>query len=339
MDWYVSVLNFAPDFLSQRNQLRRQYHPRNKRGNFHFKHSQKQLEPPIVISVELSTTFVQMYPECSRKNILVPYPNTHGGWFNGKYAQEAAAVVLSSKAAQLPNDDQRPLAQFYGAGNHGTCTQLRRSMKTDYSNCAPSHQLLSSVLGRTPPYRLAMRLATFCPCPGGDSPSAKRMFDSLIAGCIPIILSDDFVWPFTNEFDKALDLDPATFSIRLNATDYDQVLLDKDTCKPIDPARGGLQAFLESISTDEIARLRGGVNKAGKLYSWYQESPDLPENPLRDGVLPDGGTAHFVVEALADRAKGSRWDKCAAERLTDRGVAGGLNSNAEFYSPSYRSIG
>lgn len=35
-------------------------HPRNRRGNFHYLHSQKQLSPPIVISIELSTTFVEM---------------------------------------------------------------------------------------------------------------------------------------------------------------------------------------------------------------------------------------------------------------------------------------
>jgi hypothetical protein len=35
-------------------------HPRSRRGNYHYLHSQKQLSPPIVISIELSTTFVEM---------------------------------------------------------------------------------------------------------------------------------------------------------------------------------------------------------------------------------------------------------------------------------------
>lgn len=35
-------------------------HPRNRRGNYHYLHSQKQLSPPIVISIELSTTFMEM---------------------------------------------------------------------------------------------------------------------------------------------------------------------------------------------------------------------------------------------------------------------------------------
>lgn len=90
------------------------FHPRSKRGNYHFIHSQKQLTPPIVISVELSTAFVNMYPNCAAKNILVPYPNTHGDWFNGKLFAAAAAATQTSN---------RTVSQFYHAGNHGTCTK------------------------------------------------------------------------------------------------------------------------------------------------------------------------------------------------------------------------
>ena len=148
---------------------------------------------------------------------------------------------------------------------------------------------------------------------GGDSPSAKRMFDSLIAGCIPVILSKDFVWPFTKEFDKAVSLDPSEFSIRLDASDYNQQLLDPKTCKALDPARPGLQAYLDSIPIDEIQRLQAGALKAGRLFSWYKENSHLPKNPLKEGVLPDGGTAHYVVNQLAERSAGIRWPACQKE--------------------------
>jgi len=318
------------------------YHPRNKRGNFHFVHSQKQLKPPIVISVELSTTFVQEYPHCSAKNILVPYPNTHGNFFNGVFAQQAQQLLLQSNVtvdtssvvlpaerelyqqyinnknanenALLQPPPPRPVAQYYQAGLHGTCTKLRKAMKADYQSCAPSHHVLSRILERSH-FSTAMRVVTFCPCPGGDSPSAKRHFDALIAGCIPIILSSDFVWPFTKEFDPfSLDLDPNDFSLRLTASDFDDPLLDSKTCQPNDPSKPGLQALLESIPAKEIARLRRGVAAAGRLYSWYaHDDPDLPENPLREGVLPNGGTAHWVVQALAERAEGKKWPACEEE--------------------------
>lgn len=303
------------------------FHPRSKRGNYHYIHTQKQLTPPIVISVELSTTFVSMYPNCAAKNILVPYPNTHGDWFNGAFANEAqqlqeksglttalskVALPAERKVANLGNIKARPVAQYYAAGNHGTCVHLRKAMAADYKKCSASYSTLNDKL-RAGHNTVGMRLTTFCPCPGGDSPSAKRMFDALIAGCVPVILSKDFVWPFTKDFDSRLRLDPADFSIRLNATDFDTPKLDSQTCKPLDEKRPGLQAYLESISEAEIERLRRGVTKAGQLYSWYAESDQLPSNPLRDGVLPDGGTAHYVVRALGERAKGTRWPACEEE--------------------------
>lgn len=303
------------------------YHPRSKRGNFHFIHSQKQLTPPIVISVELSTAFVSMYPKCAAKNILVPYPNTHGDWFNGVMANQADELLVSAnmktgnsnfalgseqKLARSGDTTARPLAQFYAAGNHGTCTNLRRAMESDYRKCSSSYTALQQQL-RAPNNDIGMRLTTFCPAPGGDSPSAKRMFDALIAGCIPIVLSADFVWPSTQEFDPTLSLNPNDFSIRLNASDYDIPMLNTTTCQALDKNRSGLQAYLEAIPETRILQLREGARKAGKLFSWYAESEHLPQNPLRDGSLPNGGAAQFVVQALADRAEGKRWPECEEE--------------------------
>lgn len=311
------------------------WHPRNRRGNFHFIHSQKQLKPPIVISVELSTTFVQMYPKCAAKNILMPYPNTDGRWFNGQFekdawelAKNAAMVPANSSSVALPAErelslthqesEAKPVAQFYGAGSHGTCRKLRNAMTQDYRRCSPSYAALSTKL-QSLNYALGMRLSTFCPCPGGDSPSAKRHYDALIAKCIPIILSYDFVWPFTKEFDPEIELDPSEFALKLNADDYDDALLNTSTCKPIDESKPGLQNYLESISAEHISQLRKGVEKARVLYTWYRFDANLPDNPLRDGILPDGGAAKELVKMLAARASGARWPACEEELKQDRG--------------------
>jgi hypothetical protein len=314
------------------------YHPRSRRGNYHFVHSQKQLHPPIVISVELSTTFMNMYPKCSAKNILMPYPNTDGSWFNGAYKREAREVSLAANLTVLnstvavPAEREiasaldsavsslaRPVAQYYSAGMHGTCTKLRKSMQQDYRKCAPSFATLENEL-HAKFYGLGMRLSTFCPCPGGDSPSAKRHFDAILAECIPIILSSDFVWPFTKEFDPAIEWDPNDFSIRLPADEYTEPLLDPTTCQPLNASRPGLQLYLDSIAAAEIQRLRMGMQKAKYMYSWYREDESLAENPLRDGVLPDGGAAHTLVQMLADRASGARWPACEAELKLPRGA-------------------
>jgi hypothetical protein len=311
------------------------WHPRSRRGNFHFVNSQKQLAPPIVVSVELSTTFVEMYPKCAAKNILVPYPNTDGRWFNGIFDSEAqdilkkANLTVSNSEAALPADQKlaealdssaRPIAQFYAAGNHGTCTGLRRSMQKEYKQCAASSKILFSKLSKV--HAHGMRQSSFCPCPGGDSPSAKRMFDALLAGCIPVILSHDFVWPYTKEFDPlSISLDPNDFSVKLLSSDYEEVMLDETTCLPKNETKPGLQAWMDAISVQEIQRLRKGVEKARDLYGYYKRRSDgsLPDNPLREGVLPDGGAAHALVNALAERAAGARWSACEEELKLPRG--------------------
>jgi hypothetical protein len=310
-------------------------HVSQMRGNRHYVGTQKQLSEPIAVSIELSTTFVKMYPKCASKNILMPYPSTDGKQFNGAYQRQArdllakiqqqqqnASLLQQSQAAGERNSTSsshggssgsvRPIAQFYKAGSHGECAQLRRSLKQDYQSCAKSFTALNKMNAATQ-HQLAMQMATFCPCPGGDSPSAKRHFDALISGCIPVILSEDFVWPFTKEFDPTIALDPSDFSIRLNASEYFDPLLDPKTCQPINSAKPGLQAYLDSVSAQELQRLRKGVAKMGKMYSWYQFREDLGENPLLDGVLPDGGAAHWLVQALADRAEGKKWPACEAE--------------------------
>ena len=57
---YWQRRNGSDHILVMSEPLHGLYHPRSRRGNFHFIHSQKQLTPPIIISVELSATFVKM---------------------------------------------------------------------------------------------------------------------------------------------------------------------------------------------------------------------------------------------------------------------------------------
>lgn len=144
------------------------FHPRSKRGHYHFIHSQKQLTPPIVFSVELSTSFVQQYPKCARKNILLPYPNTNGGWFN----QEATTTTT-----------HRTISQYYAAGNHGTCTQLRQAMQNDYRSCSPSYRLLQEQ--NAMPNAIGMRKSIFCPCPVRQSSRSvgRKRINWLVGFC------------------------------------------------------------------------------------------------------------------------------------------------------------
>jgi hypothetical protein len=316
------------------------WHPRSRPGNFVYIHAQQQLAPPIIVSKDISRTFVDMYPHCARKNIVLPHPNTDGRWFNGRVdevAQQMAHMAGldhttntndDSPDFRLPNDPSgRGLPYYYKAGNHGMCRAVRLQLEEAFEG-SPMRRYLQEQQqrGLLPKgsggyYRFshAYRHATFCPCPGGDAPSAKRMFDALFAGCIPIILSQDFAWPFTKEIPGSPELlDPKDFSIRWNASDFLVALEDDlsstNSTTATTTASSRMLGVLEGISSSEISRLQRGVQTAAKLYAYYPlSSPNLPDNSLRDNVLPNGGAAQALVAALADRAGGQRWPACQQE--------------------------
>ena len=158
------------------------------------------------------------------------------------------------------------------------------------------------------------------------------MFDALHAGCIPLILSYDFVWPFSNNVDMTKNSDsktpstalltPSTFSISLNAKDFDRPSYTKkceSSTAGLAHVNATIQHFLEGLPASELRRLRKGALKAADTYAYYSRRADLPDNPLREGILPDGGAAHALVQALADRAEGALWPACQEE--LERGSA------------------
>ena len=303
-------------------------HPRSKRGSHHFIYTQKMLTPPIILSIEVSTSFVNKYPKCSSKNIVAPYPNTDGFWLNGEYDNQSFQLWegLLKHNATLPSEKDalpavgdrsdifvaRPVAQYYSAGNHGTCKIMRVNMGSAYK-CTPSSRAVEE--NGKMPYHYGMRVSTFCPCTGGDSPSAKRMFDAVNAGCIPVILSYDYVWPFTTEADVAIPIDPSSFSLRWNSSDFWESKLGDD-CKVIDlDGKPSFQSAIENVDASEIAHLREGMREASRsLYSyWSSENYTGTDHPLREGILPNGGAAKALVKLLGERAGGSRWEECKVE--------------------------
>lgn len=375
------------------------WHPKNKRGNFHFLHTQYWTHSPIMVAIGSSTSFVERYPSCARKNILLPYPNTDGKWYNGVWDEQVKNDILQIKASNNFTDDiatstteltfnndekfllsaalnselelmgkmggtnsdnsasvdrntktehatedfngHRVLAYYYKAGSHGVCKDLRRTLQNDFECSMSRHWLERVQAGREDidiTYRHAYRMSTFCPCPGGDSPSAKRMFDVILGGCIPVILSHDHVWPFSSSENPPLSerldksnnddmhgdiyklLDPTDFSIRLNSSDFvdeGSIVLTNNgkKCQDVrgNNLSGKLQKYLETIPPSEILRLRRGLKKAAQLYSYYTYRPELPDNPMVHDILPDGGTAHVLVQALAERSGGRLWPACQAE--------------------------
>ncbi len=285
-----------------------------QRGNRNFLVTQRQHTPPIVISIELSTTYVDMYPKCAAKNIVLPYANVDGKWFQGYFEQKAKAIrkifALDSLNRSLAHDDDRPILVHYQGGDHGQCTALRRGLNYNHRCNDKSYRMVAK---KKIPRQVQMQLSKFCACPAGDSPSARRMFDAVVSGCIPVILASDFVWPLTKEVDESVDPDPSDFSIRLNFTEFGRPVFKGMDCQRVDKDRLTLEEYLETIPDSEIRRLQAGLRKVAPLFEYYQRRNNMTDTPLSDRLIPDGGAAHALVNELAKRATEKRWEQCKQE--------------------------
>jgi hypothetical protein len=130
----------------------------------------------------------------------MPYPSTDPDLFSGKLFRQ---------------DIERTALLFYWGGLHGDCAAVRHAMKHIMINCSrvrgtqliPRNELTRSAR------ELGFRAAKFCPIPIGDSPSSKRMYDVMNYGCVPVALSDDLVWAFSD--DVGGPIGHASFSLRM----------------------------------------------------------------------------------------------------------------------------
>jgi len=131
------------------------------------------------------------------------------------------------------------------------------------------------------------------------------MYDAVVAGCIPVVLSTDFGWSLTTDVDLFSDVGPEEFAVRIPS----EVMKGGGECESMP-----VHDFLASLGEKEIERLLAGVEKAGKLFAYYKEDKDMTETLLSDKYLPDGGASEAIVRELEKRVGGERWRACERER-------------------------
>lgn len=272
-------------------------HPKGRRGWHHYL---QQLTAPIWISLELSRSFLAEYPRCSAKNIVVPYPTPGKRWHDGDWRRQARSL------------NQSAIFAFCHAGDHG-CANVRRAIKSEFRKSGGSASIVLPPDNPPPskslhhvPRQVLMHLSTFCPCPEGDSPSAKRQYDSVLAGCVPVVVSDDAVWAYTPPFG---DLDETKFALRIpEAVALNETMLES----------------LRRIPRESLLELRREGTKARAAYSYYSSPHEHHHHhraggnrrqgdPLLDRLFPDGGALDALVKELEKRARQSRWPACRSE--------------------------
>lgn len=289
-------------------------HETSQRGFFHY---MMHLHTPIFLCLEYSANFISEYPVCSsQKNIVVPYPTTDPELFSGK--------LTSAKV-------KREFLLYYAGGLHGDCVEVRKAMKVLMQNSTHLPGVIPPIRSNQAEREHGFLAATFCPIPIGDSPSSKRMYDVLNFGCIPVVLSDDLIWAFSDQ--SGGPLNHSEFSIQIpqsvvhftarkslarfannkhsmgvlpsGVRIYD--LLESAFTKQGDTLNGvyvnPLVQILQNIPQKDVDTLRAGVHKNAPYYRYYNMHPQMKNIPLATHVFPDGGAMQVLAHQLSARKR------------------------------------
>lgn len=142
----------------------------------------------------------------------------------------------------------------------------------------------------------AYKRSVFCMMPQGDSPVRRGIFDALLAGCIPVVVSavkdvmSQYDWHFTN-----IDIQSAFLFI-----DF------KDSDKH--PSAGSYVHWLAAISEDEILERQEYIAKIAFQTQYSQplgavnRSMPSPVEKVRSWSPPAKDAVDVMLERLFDRA-------------------------------------
>uniref|UniRef100_A0A5B6YRX7 Exostosin GT47 domain-containing protein n=1 Tax=Davidia involucrata TaxID=16924 RepID=A0A5B6YRX7_DAVIN len=102
-----------------------------------------------------------------------------------------------------------------------------------------------------------MRKSIFCLCPAGDTPSSARLFDAIVSGCIPVIVSDELELPFEG------------------ILDYRKIVQFVSSSEAVQPGR--LLTFLKSVSSAQIRAMQRNLAKYSRHF--FYSNPAQPLGP------------------------------------------------------------
>ncbi|XP_057858589.2 probable glycosyltransferase At5g03795 isoform X1 [Cryptomeria japonica] len=96
---------------------------------------------------------------------------------------------------------RRPLLAFFAGGNHGPIRPLLlKHWKNDNDSSSSSDIRVYEYLPKelAPYYNEMMKKSKYCLCPSGYEVASPRIVEAIYSECVPVIISDDYVLPFSD---------------------------------------------------------------------------------------------------------------------------------------------
>ncbi|KAI8561798.1 hypothetical protein RHMOL_Rhmol04G0369400 [Rhododendron molle] len=197
----------------------------------------------------------QTYEEC---NLALPDMDSTGNWYKpGQVSLEKDLILpyvpnvhlCDPKCLSESETNRKTLLFFRGRLKRNAGGKIRSKLGAELSG-AEGVQIEEGTAGEAGKEAAqdGMRKSIFCLSPAGDTPSSARLFDAIVSGCIPVIVSDELELPFEG------------------ILDYRKIALFVSSSDAVQP--GWLLTFLRSISPSQIREMRTNLAKmAGKLVN------------------------------------------------------------------------
>lgn len=94
-----------------------------------------------------------------------------------------------------PPPSRRPVLVFYAGGVHGP---IRPILLEHWENTTEADVQIYKYLPSNMSYYGMMRKSRYCICPSGYEVASPRMVEGLYLGCVPVLIKDSYVIPFSD---------------------------------------------------------------------------------------------------------------------------------------------
>ncbi|WCJ30328.1 Exostosin family protein [Euphorbia peplus] len=166
------------------------------------------------------------------KDVSIPEITLYGGYVSSK-------LLLPPQLNHHPNTSSRPYLAFFAGGLHGP---IRPHLLHHWKEKDPELPVFE-YLPKNLDYYTFMLQSKFCLCPSGHEVASPRVVESIYAECVPVILSDHYVLPFSDV------LRWEAFSVQVNVSEIPR-----------------LKEILLAVSEEKYRRLKEGVRAVRKHF-------------------------------------------------------------------------